>query len=173
MYNNKVLLIDDEIEILNQGKRLLVNHGFTVDTFEDGTLAWETFQNDFYPVVVTDLRMAKRSLDGLDVLENIKKISPNTQVIIITGNGDKDDPIKSLNLHAFAYLVKSSPDYIQLPAKVKEAFAEFAKLSDIFLDNSIVVDNKEKPLPVEEVRKILKDYPSWSEALTQERAESA
>lgn len=172
MYNSKVLLIDDEKEILNEGKRLLINHGFHVDTFESGTDAWEKFQNDFYPVVVTDLRMAKKSLDGLDVLANIKKISPNTQVIIITGNGTEIDAVKSLNLHAFAYLIKSSPDYILLPAKVTEAFNEFAKLSDILLDNSIIADTSKKPLSTEEVRSILKDYPSWSEAVLKERAES-
>jgi DNA-binding NtrC family response regulator len=138
MYNSKVLLIDDEKEILNEGKRLLINHGFHVDTFESGTDAWEKFQNDFYPVVVTDLRMAKKSLDGLDVLANIKKISPNTQVIIITGNGTEIDAVKSLNLHAFAYLIKSSPDYILLPAKVKEAFNEFAKLSDSLPLNTFI-----------------------------------
>jgi len=172
MYNNKVLLVDDEKEILSEGKRLLVNHGFDVDTFESGTDAWEKFQNDFYPVVVTDLRMAKKSLDGLEVLENIKKVSPNTQVIIITGNGVERDAIKSVNLHAFAYLTKGSDEYIQLPAKVKEAFAEFAKLSDILLDNSTAAVTQEKPLSTEEVRELLKDYPSWGEAVLQERAEA-
>jgi len=172
MYNNKVLLIDDEKEILSEGKRLLVNNGFAVDTFESGTDAWEKFQNDFYPVVVTDLRMAKKSLDGLDVLANIKKISPNTQVIIITGNGTEKDILVSLNLHAFAYLIKGSDDYLKLPAKVKEAFNEFAKLSDILLDNSTVAVTQEKPLSTEEVRELLKDYPSWSESVLKERAES-
>ena len=172
MYNSKVLLIDDEKEILNEGKRLLVNHGFHVDTFESGTDAWNIFQNDFYPVVVTDLRMAKKSLDGLDVLANIKKISPNTQVIIITGNGVERDAIKSVNLHAFAYLTKGSDEYILLPAKVKEAFAEFAKLSDILFDNSTAAVTQEKPLSTEEVRELLKDYPSWGEAVLQERAEA-
>jgi DNA-binding NtrC family response regulator len=172
MYNNKVLLIDDEKETLNEGKEMLMNQGFAVDTFESGTDAWEKFQNDFYPVVVTDLRMAKKSLDGIDVLENIKRISPNTQVIIITGKGKEADAIKSVNLHAFAYLTKGSDEYFQLPAKVKEAFAEFAKLSDILLDNSPVAVTQEKPLSTEEVRELLKDYPSWGEAVLQERAEA-
>lgn len=172
MYNNKVLLIDDEKETLNEGKEMLMSQGFAVDTFESGTDAWKTFQNDFYPVVVTDLRMAKKSLDGIDVLANIKKVSPNTQVIIITGNGKPDDPIKSLNLHAFAYLIKGSDDYLKLPAKVKEAFNEFAKLSDILLDNSIIAVTQENPLSTEEVRELLKDYPSWGDAVLQERAEA-
>ena len=47
MYNNKVLLIDDEKETLNEGQEMLMNQGFAVDTFESGTDAWETFQNDF------------------------------------------------------------------------------------------------------------------------------
>jgi len=172
MYNNKVLLIDDEKDFLKTGKRLLTNHGFTVDTFDSGTDAWEKFQNDFYPVVVTDLRMANTSLDGQDVLANIKKISPNTQVIIITGNGLDKDPLISLNLHAFAYLIKNDVDVPKLPAKVKEAFAEFAKLSDILFDNSTAAVTQEKPLSTEEVRELLKDYPSWGEAVLQERAEA-
>ncbi len=172
MYNNKVLLIDDENETLNEAKRLLNNHEFIVDTFENGTDAWEKFQNDFYPVVVTDLRMSRKSLDGLDVLANIKKISPNTQVIIITGNGTEKDVLKSLNLHAFAYLIKSSDEYIQLPSKVKEAFTEFSKLSDILLDNSTITTNQNKTLSTEEVRDLLKNYPSWGEAVLKERAEA-
>ena len=50
---------------------------------------------------------------------------------------------------------------------------EFAKLSDIFLDNFTIADTPKKPLSTEEVREILKDYPSWSEAVLKERAESA
>jgi len=120
----QLLIIDDEQEnILAPLQRALTKKGYAVDLATNGTEGWTLFQQKLHPIVITDLRMPK-SKDGLEVLEDIKKLWPQTQVIIITGHGRKDDAIKSLKLHAFDYIEKGGanmlPDLLDAVARAAQ-----------------------------------------------------
>ena len=54
--------------------------------------------------MLLDVRMP--SMDGIEVLERIKKISPETEVIVVTGHGDMDLAIKALQLDASDFITK-------------------------------------------------------------------
>jgi CheY-like chemotaxis protein len=110
MEKRKILFVEDEIEILDEYLEIMTAHGYDVKTAENGSKAWEIFQKSTFLVVITDLRMPKK--DGLFVLENIKKLHPATQVIIVTGCGEKEDAIKALRLHASDYIEKGSENTI-------------------------------------------------------------
>ncbi len=170
MKPSKILIIEDE-EIARQNyAKKLSKAGFIVEQAETASKGWELFQNHFYPVVVTDLRMTGvESIDGLEALEKIKQLSPSTQVIVITGHGAEADAIKALNLHAFKYLKKgSSATLNELVASVKHAEEEYRKQADDF-DLEEAFDFGDTPLvSIEEVREILKDMPSLSDAIRQE-----
>lgn len=79
----KVLLIDDEPIVGNRLKPALTKLGCGVDVFEDPQEALDKIRNVAYDVVVTDIVMNK--VNGIQVLEEVKKTSDKTRVVIITG----------------------------------------------------------------------------------------
>ncbi len=79
----KILLVDDEPVILETYSALLSEKGFSVVTASSGREALETFFGNSFDLVITDLAMPDG--DGFKLLEEIKKISPHTPVIVFTG----------------------------------------------------------------------------------------
>jgi CheY-like chemotaxis protein len=100
-----VLVVDDEESIRKAITEYLVEDGFgQVDTARDGQEALDRFMGTKHDVVIVDIAMPKRH--GIDVLREVKTISPETQVIIITGRAGKDSAIAALRLGAFDYIEK-------------------------------------------------------------------
>ena len=161
-----LLIIDDIESYLIQYEIGLKSKDLKVDKAINGNIAWELFQKNKYPVVVTDLRM-KDSLDGLQVLEKVKKLSPETQVIIITGHGGEEDAIQSVNLHAFGYIKKGTPHTLsRLQEMVDKAFNEYEKNTGI-VDWTEGLQNKERPnVSLDDIGKILKKYPPLPEEVS-------
>lgn len=121
MTNRKVLLVEDEKEILDDFAARIRGEGYEVLTAENGAEALEIFQGTTIFVVVTDVTMPGK--DGLEVLQDIKRRRPATRVIIMTGFGDY--AIKALNSQAFHYIVKGSDGAAQkLLDAIEKAFTE-------------------------------------------------
>ncbi len=100
-----VLVVDDEEAIRTAVAEYLKEDGFSrVDTARDGQEALDRFEDTRYDVVIVDIAMPKRH--GIDVLRRVKTLSPETQVIIITGRAGKDSAIAALRLGAFDYIEK-------------------------------------------------------------------
>lgn len=118
MMRGKVLLIDDEPEILEQYARALKNEGYEVDTSLNGADGWEEYQARYYDVVIADWKMP--GMDGLELLHRIDQMRPFAKVIIITGFGDENSAIEAHHNHAFDYLRKPV-DIDELLAKVGKA----------------------------------------------------
>ena len=100
----KILIIDDEKPTLNMFRLFLTALGYGVLTAENGEAGIQKFKEESPPVVLTDVKMP--GISGMDVLEQIKKISPETEVIVITGHGDMELAIKALNLDATDFINK-------------------------------------------------------------------
>jgi CheY-like chemotaxis protein len=100
-----VLVVDDEESIRKSIAEYLNEDGFRrVDTARDGQEALDCFKGTKHDVVIVDIAMPKRH--GIDVLREVKTLSPETQVIIITGRAGKDSAIAALRLGAFDYIEK-------------------------------------------------------------------
>ena len=84
----KILVIDDEKPTLNMFRLLLSASGYDVYIADGGIEGLEVFRNESPDIVITDMKMP--GMDGLAILDEIKKESPDTQVIVITGHGDSD-----------------------------------------------------------------------------------
>ena len=104
MSTPKVLLIDDEEPIRKIVGLYLRSHGYEVVTAADGQRGVELFQREGPSIVLTDIKMP--GMDGIEVLKRIKQISPQTEVIVITGHGDMDLAIQSLQLDASDFITK-------------------------------------------------------------------
>lgn len=102
--NAKILVIDDDTSLARVIFYELKQRGYTVETAHSGIEGLELFKQQDFDLVLTDLRMGE--LTGMDVLKNIKDISPEALVIIMTAYGTMDDAMKAVRLGATDYLTK-------------------------------------------------------------------
>lgn len=99
-----ILIIDDEKPTLQMLTLFLEASGYSVLTAENESQGLEVFNRERPGIVLTDLKMPGK--DGLDVLRQIKAISPVTEVIVITGHGGRDLKQKAMALNASAFFNK-------------------------------------------------------------------
>jgi anti-anti-sigma factor len=100
----QVLVIDDEKPTLSMFTLILEVFGYAALTAESGEKGLELFEREHPPIVLTDIKMP--GMDGLEVLGRIKRASPRTEVIVITGHGDIDLALAALNLNATDFIDK-------------------------------------------------------------------
>jgi len=99
-----ILIVDDEEDILNILKLILTKEGYQVDTALDGKQALQLFRKKSYDIVLTDLRMPE--MDGMELLERIKEIRPETEVLIMTAYASVDSAVLAMKKGAADYIVK-------------------------------------------------------------------
>ena len=99
-----VLVIDDEEATLTMFSLFLKTYGYRVLLAQDGKTGLELAKREMPPIVFTDIKMPE--MDGFDVLRGIKRHSPRTEVIVITGHGDMDLMLQALNLDATDFINK-------------------------------------------------------------------
>jgi FixJ family two-component response regulator/nitrogen-specific signal transduction histidine kinase len=104
----KILLVDDEEGIRKVLGISLMDIGYQVITAENGREALAAFRQHTPPIVLTDIKMPL--MDGIDLLQEIKAESPDTEVIMLTGHGDMDLAIKCLKLEATDFITKPIND---------------------------------------------------------------
>jgi len=104
MTQEKILVIDDEKATLKMFRLFLDVYGFDILTAESGEEGLDVFDREKPDIVLTDIKMP--GMDGIEVLQEIKKRSPSTEVIVITGHGDMDLAIQALNLDAADFINK-------------------------------------------------------------------
>ncbi|MGD9412916.1 MAG: hybrid sensor histidine kinase/response regulator [Desulfobacterales bacterium] len=100
----KILLVDDEKDIREILHLSLADMGYQVLEAEDGNKALRIFQKAQPAIVMTDIKMP--NMDGIELLQQIKRENPETEVIMITGHGDMDLAIKSLKYEATDFITK-------------------------------------------------------------------
>ena len=121
--NEKILVVDDEPEILETISELLNAEGFRVTTAASGEEAAACFAADSFPLVITDMKMP--GMDGLELLRKIKAQEEDTEVIILTGYGTLENAIEALrNDGAYDYLRKPLEDLDDLSCAVTNALTK-------------------------------------------------
>lgn len=99
-----VLVIDDETATLTMFRLFLNAYGYSVITAESGETGLQLVREHHPVIVFTDLKMP--GMDGFEVLRQIKKTAPTTEVIVITGHGDMDQVVRALHLDATDFINK-------------------------------------------------------------------
>ena len=97
-----VLVVDDEPIMLDNMAVYFEDSGFLVVTSKDGETGLKAFISQQPDLVLLDLRMP--GLDGLEVLSRLKKRSPETPVIVVTGEGGMGDAVSALRLGAYDFI---------------------------------------------------------------------
>ena len=100
----KILIVDDEINILDVLKTVVHNEGYSVKATNLPDKAQELIDKNDFDLVITDLKM--HPIDGLAVLRHAKRKDPNTQVLMMTAFATIETAIEALKAGAFDYIVK-------------------------------------------------------------------
>lgn len=117
---SKILIIEDEAAIRRVLGKILSeeNDTYKVEEAEDGLEGIDKIKKDDYDLVLCDIKMPK--MDGVEVLETVKKIKPETPIVMISGHGDLDTAVNTMRLGAFDYISKP-PDLNRLLNTVRNA----------------------------------------------------
>ncbi len=120
----RILIVDDEENILKSLRLILEEEGHAVETAPDGRRGWETFRASRPDLVLLDVWLPE--MDGLEVLKKIREADPGAMVIMISGHGTVSTAVQAVKSGAFDFIEKPlSMDAVLLA--VKQA-GEFQKL---------------------------------------------
>lgn len=106
----RILVVDDELSMREFLSILLEREGYQADQAESAEAAIKLLETDSYDLVISDVNMP--GLDGLALLERIKKDAPETAVLMITAYSTAEQAVEAMKLGAY--------DYIAKPFKVEE-----------------------------------------------------
>ncbi len=126
----KIVLIDDEEDIREVMSIFLADEGYSVFTAENGRIGLDLCEKESPQIVITDIRMPV--MDGLQVLESIKQLYPQIEVIVATAFGEMDLAIRALQLDASDFIHKPiNHQQLQLALmRARERFAGRKTLAD-------------------------------------------
>ncbi len=111
-----VLVVDDEKDMVDMIARTLKKDDYVVQTTSDGDKAIEKIRGNHYDLVITDLKMPKVS--GMEILKEAKRVSAETNVIMITGYATISSAVEAMKQGAFDYIPKPfSKDELNIVAK--------------------------------------------------------
>jgi DNA-binding NtrC family response regulator len=99
-----ILVVDDEDSIRNRCVQLLRRKDYNVQGVNNGEQALFLTTKESFSLVIADIRMP--GLNGIDLLERIKEVSPDTEVVMITGYGTVDNAVEAMKLGAYDYITK-------------------------------------------------------------------
>ena len=100
----KILVIDDERSIRNTLKDILGFEGYAVEVAENGLLGLEMVRSTDFDIILCDIKMPE--MDGIEVLEKIMLLKPETTVVMISGHGNIDTAVEAIKKGAFDFIVK-------------------------------------------------------------------
>lgn len=128
---SKILIIEDEAAIRRVLTKILTeeNDLYKVEEAEDGLQGLEKVKNEEYDLILCDIKMPK--MDGVEVLEAVKKIKPEIPMVMISGHGDLDTAVNTMRMGAYDYISKP-PDLNRLLNTVRNALDK----------KQLVVENK-------------------------------
>ena len=138
---SRILIIEDEASIRRVLVKILTEeiNQYQVFEAEDGLIGTEMIKKDDFDLVLCDIKMPK--MDGVEVLEAVKKIKPEIPMVMISGHGDLDTAVNTMRMGAFDYISKP-PDLNRLLNTIRNALDR----------KQLVVENKRLK------RKVSKQY---------------
>lgn len=100
----KILIVDDDVEMLRLLQDVLVREGYAVSLAQDGSEALIKLRDEPYDFIILDNVMP--GLNGLELLPGMKVLQPDAHVILITAFGDRETALGAMGKGATAYLAK-------------------------------------------------------------------
>jgi EAL domain-containing protein (putative c-di-GMP-specific phosphodiesterase class I)/FixJ family two-component response regulator/GGDEF domain-containing protein len=137
----KILLVDDEVNILRALERLLRRHGFDVFCASDTSEALKIQHEQHCPVVISDFRMPHAN--GAELLQQIKQQHPHTVGMILSAYADFSSVVATLNSGvAFKFLQKPWLE-VSLLEDIEQAFLQYEQQKNAQLRTSLLIGSKD------------------------------
>jgi len=128
MLRYRILVVDDQESQREMLAGHLRNRGYAVTTADSGERALEICQRNFFEVALLDLKMP--GLSGLDLLNRLKEINPDTASIIITAYGSIESAVEALKSGAFDYITKPINNLEELDLLIEKALETHSLLRE-------------------------------------------
>jgi DNA-binding NtrC family response regulator len=128
---NKALVIDDDKVTLELLTFQLESEGFEVTTAESGEVGLELIKQNDFDVILTDLHLP--DVSGIGLVKSSKELAPQTEIIMITGDGSNDRAIEATKAGAFWYLEKplDFDELFELIGKAVERKRQAAEIKEL------------------------------------------
>src|SRR3989339_45059 len=160
MHSNRILVIDDEINILKTIELALISHGYNPDVFSNPVDGVNRTKEVFFDVAFVDLKM--QPMDGISTLVEIKKNSPDTTIVLMTAHGSIETAVEAIKKGAYDYITKpfTHKEFLHIIERVYEHHKLSKKLKGLTYqidekfdaDNFVSTNNE-----VKEILKTVKD----------------
>jgi CheY-like chemotaxis protein len=110
----RILLVDDEPDVIYTIKRVLENIGFIVDSYDDPILTLTNFRPGLYDLILLDIKMP--NMNGFDLYERIKEIDRNVKTCFLTASELFYEEYRKLDMHT----ALEKEYFIQKPCRSEE-----------------------------------------------------
>ena len=131
----KILIVDDEQEYRETLDLILQSNGYCTDVVSSGQEALEKLKKENFHLVLTDFIMS--GMNGIELLEEIKRDYSETEVIIFTGYGSVKNAVEAMKKGAFTYFIKSHD-----PEELLLAIEKLIRLMDLQNKNSVLLTDQ-------------------------------
>lgn len=127
LYMAKILLVDDDKSIRKTLRDILEFEKYEVDEAGDGLEGIVKIKQNHYDVIILDVKMPR--MDGMEAMDKIHILTPDTPVVIISGHGNIDTAVESVKKGAFDYIQKP-PDLNRLLITLRNALDKSCLISE-------------------------------------------
>ena len=131
MKKKRILIVDDEKSIRDSLVEILTYEDYQTDVAKDGPEGLKKIEEDFYDLVLCDVKMPK--MDGLELLEKTKKIDSEIPFIMISGHGTVETAIEATKKGAYDFISKP-PDLNKLLITIRNAMER----SDLVVETKVL-----------------------------------
>lgn len=144
MSQDQILVVDDQAEMRLAMSAVLKRANYSFELSNNANDALKKFKAGNYSLVITDLMMPKRS--GIELLKDIKAISPDVPVIVITAYGKPHTLTEAIQEGAFDYIQKNPVDYNKIIFLIERALAQSKKNQTAIEENQTDLTSLSRPI---------------------------
>ena len=148
----RILVVDDEAPIRTMVSQVLVEEGYEVVQATSAERALEIFRDKHFPLVISDIRMGRMS--GLELLDEVKRLRPETLVVIMSAYVSINSAIAALKAGAYDYLIKPFEDLELIVNVVRRAIENITLIKE---RNSLVEHLKKSNKALKELSRRFRD----------------
>jgi CheY-like chemotaxis protein len=123
----KILLVDDEPDIIYAIKNILEDNGFQIDSFNDPILALKSYKINFYDLVILDIKMPK--MDGFELYTKIREKDPKVKICFLTASEMYYEKFRKIRSE-FRKIIEEEC-FIQKPSKNEELIRKLNSVMNI------------------------------------------
>lgn len=150
---SRILIIDDEKSIRNTLKEILEYEKHVVQDAADGTEGLKLASDNAFDIILCDIKMPK--MDGLEVLEKLQELAPDTPVVMISGHGNIETAVDAIKKGAFDFIskpldlnrvlitIRNAMDRSSLVTETKSLRKKIARTTDMVGDSAGIRKIKE------------------------------